>query len=109
MVDVIDEVVRPGSIEITTTFVDMDGAPTNPSNAFLRIAFSTNGVPQVEQVAMTLDSSDGHTWRGTWSSAPADDGTCHWHIMTDGSLPAADQGQFRIIANWAAPEPVVEP
>ena len=35
-----DEVVRPGSIEITTQFVDMDGAPTNPDHADLRIAYS---------------------------------------------------------------------
>jgi hypothetical protein len=99
-----DQVVRPGSIEITTQFVDMDGAPTNPSHAFLRIAFSTNGVPQVDQIAMVRDG-DGVTWRGHWSSAAADDGTCHWHIMTDGALPAAEQGKFRVIANRAVPAP----
>ena len=100
-----DEVVRPGSIEITTTFVDMDGAPINPGNAFLCIAYSHDGVPVIDQVAMTLDSSDGTTWRAFWASAPADDGTCCWHILTNGALPGATQGRFKVIANPAAPAP----
>jgi hypothetical protein len=100
----VDQVVRPGSIEITTQFVDRDGEAANPDHAYLRIAYSSAGEHRVDQIAMVRDG-DGVTWRGHWSSAAADDGTCCWHIMTDGALPAAQQGKFRVLANWAVPSP----
>ena len=90
-----DQVVRPGSIEITTQFVD-HGRRSRPipSTPICASPTAATARRQVDQIAMIRDG-DGITWRGHWSSAAG----------RRRHLPLAHQDRWRAAGRPAGPLP----
>jgi hypothetical protein len=97
--------VRKNLLVATATFTAADGSETQPASATLVLNFnSMSGVAQTVSVPLGFNAGDDDvlgTWTGTWDSSAAQQGNVSWMIYGDGSLQAAAQGQFQIVANSA--------
>jgi len=93
--------VRKNLLVATATFTAASGLNTQPSSATLIINYNDiSGVNRTTQVPMTFNSS-GDDWVGTWDTSNSGAGNVEWMIYGAGSLQAAAQGQFQILANQA--------
>ena len=82
-------------------------AGTNqPSAAFAILTYkdAITGNPAESTVALAVDANN--IWSGTWDSLLAQAGNIDWRIQAKGSLQAAAQGTFTLLANTANTEPL---
>ena len=95
------EYVRGATLGFSATFIDEDGAALTPPGANLRITYKDSGVSTTQIIAMTMV---GATATAAWDSSPADAASkTDWFIVTTGSVLAAAQGSFILVANTANP------
>ena len=88
------------TVQWTATFFDMNGAPTNPTSALIRITYSTALSTAQTDVSSMVQSSN--TWTGTWYSSLAIAGNADWHLQATGtSINSAYDGNFTLTANTA--------
>lgn len=97
----VDVYIRGETVEIEATFTDKDGDALTPSSVTVYFAYEDAGVDTTATVSLTLSSG---VWTGSWDTSPADPGTIYWHLRTEGSTKAAEQGHFTLKANEANPE-----
>ena len=98
---VLQQFVRKSLIQITATFVPVNGGDAVPTSATCELQFQTlAGGNSLEAVLLIYDSVSG-TWAGHWDSSAAGQCTVTYVVFCSGPLQAAIQGQFQIVANAA--------
>jgi hypothetical protein len=98
--------VRKNAITFTAVFTAADGSGTQPSTATLRIFYTnTSGTQSYDNIDMTYNAvNDAYplgNWTGVWDSNVAGRGNVEWVVYGAGSIEAANQGQFQVLANAA--------
>lgn len=107
--------VRKNLLVVSASFKAADGSATQPTEAIAVINYRDRVTKVRTQgtVALTfnatLNSVDAcgnavvltNIWTGQWDSSAACDGIVEWLVYGDGSLQAADQGRFNLLANLA--------
>lgn len=92
--------VRKNAITISATFTAANGDDNlQPSAAYVELVFQDLS-GSTQRVSLTMSESSG-VWSATWDSSAAGPGTVQWVAYGTGTLEAAQQGQFEILANAA--------
>lgn len=92
--------VRKNVLVASATFTPLSGT-SSPSSATCVLNFTnTAGVSTQVSLSMTL-GADGATWSVNWDSSAAQAGPVSWLIYSSGSVQAAAQGTFTVLANAA--------
>ena len=92
--------VRKNALTATIEVDATDGV-SMPSAATLVLNFNNlSGVSQQIEISMTSGVDDS-IWSATWDSSAAAAGIVFWMIYTQGSVQAAAQGDFTLLANPA--------
>lgn len=97
----IDSIVRGNVIEWAASFLDAEGAPSEPDSVVLTVNFMGSTGRSETDITMS-ENTDGE-WAGTWDSSEARKGRVHWAIRTYNPA-AADEGRFDLTANLANPD-----
>jgi hypothetical protein len=93
--------VRKNAITVTASFAADDGTTTQPSSVICALVYpNLSGNQQTEQITLTYDPVN-NIWVGVWDSNVAGQGVVSWVIYGSGTLQAADQGDFEVLANRA--------
>ncbi len=98
-------ITRGTTVQFSTTFFDVNGAPVNPDSATINIVYASTSAPnQTVDVPMTSPLS-GTTWTALWDTrglaAPQ---VIFWSIHTGTGDPipvAVEDGSFNLQANQA--------
>jgi len=93
--------VRKNAIVLTASFTADDGTATQPSAVIGRLNYKDlSGSPAVADLTFTYDPTS-NTWNAIWDSNVAGRGTVTWVVYGTGTLQAAMEGCFDILANSA--------
>ena len=93
--------VRKNVLIPTATFTPADGVST-PSGAICVLNFNDlSGVAQQVELVMSATDATNLVWSCPWDSSAAGPGLVSWLIYSQGSVQAATQGEFTILANLA--------
>ncbi len=94
----IRNVIRGNAVTFSSTFLDANNNVIVPSAPVVSVYYKSNNQYVTTSLNMT---QTGNTWVATWNSSNADVGVVEWHIYAGNSTPAAQDGDFRILANKA--------
>lgn len=93
--------VRKNALLCTVTVKAADGSATQPTEVAAHLSYNDlAGLPHTATVPLSYNSTTGQ-WQGTWDTTAAGTCTVRWVVYTDGAIEAAEQGEFRVIANRA--------
>lgn len=93
--------VRKNAVTITAVFQADDGTDTQPSAAVCHMIYrNLSGNLQTADITMTYDPVK-NIWSGLWDSNVAGRGSVSYVIYGTGTLQAAVQGEFEVLANTA--------
>jgi siroheme synthase len=94
-------IVRKNALVVKAAFQALDGTTTQPSAVFCVLNYkSLSGNVQTATLTMTYDNVS-KTWSALWDSNVAGRGTVAWVVYGTGTLQAAMEGCFEILANVA--------
>lgn len=93
--------VRKNALVVNAVFAADDGTLTQPSSVVCVLNYKNlSGNVQTTQFSLTYNSVS-KVWTGTWDSNVAGRGTVSWVVYGTGTLQAAMEGCFEILANVA--------
>lgn len=93
--------VRKNALVVKAEFTAVDGSTSQPSSVACHLTYKNqSGNTQTVTINMTYDSVS-NTWTGLWDSNVAGRGTVTWVVYGTGTLQAAVEGCFEILANAA--------
>lgn len=93
--------VRKNALVVKTSFAAADGSATQPSAANCQLVYKTlAGNTQTEMLTLTYDLVS-NSWSALWNSGNAGRGTVSWMVYGTGTLQAAAEGEFQLLANAA--------
>ena len=95
-------IVRGNSVQWSATFYDMNGAITNPLNAFVDVDYYVTATTQTT-ISLSMTQS-GNTWSVVWDSSQAVAGVTtqvYWHLrsLAAAGIKSAFDGSFMLTAN----------
>lgn len=96
----VKNVVRGNQVNFTTRFYDANNTVLNPSDPTLTLYYKSNG-SYITVTANLIYNSNSNFWASSWDSANADAGIVMWHISGGPGVPAAEDGEFRVLSNRA--------
>lgn len=93
---------RGTTVQFTTAFFDVNGAPVNPAGAFVNISYTASDATlETTNIPMTPPVS-GFNWTALWDSRNIPPGKITWSIHSMGPIPVSvEDGQFLLLANSA--------
>ncbi len=92
-------IVRKNLATFSLVFTASDGSATQPSAANVNIAYiDLGGASHTTNINLTLTNG---AWVGTWDTSASGEGTVFWAAYGYGTLQAAAQGCFEVVANLA--------
>ena len=93
--------VRKNALVCSVAVKAADGSDTQPDTATAQLVYKDLECNvHTQDIELVFDSSTGK-WSGLWDSSVAGNTTVKWVVYTGGSIEAAAQGEFRVIANSA--------
>ena len=93
--------VRKNSLICTVTITAEDGSNTQPSAVTAHLQYQDLASNTQTATFSLVYSSVTGQWTGVWDSSSAGSCTVCWVVYTDGSIEAAAQGAFEVVANAA--------
>lgn len=95
--------VRKNLLAVTASFFETDGCPvaTQPSGVNAQLSYrNTAGQPATANVALSYNSTT-KVWSATWDTSVVKEGRVEWVLYSSGSVVAAQEGSFTVVANKA--------
>lgn len=98
--------IRGNKFEWTASFLDVDGNASIPDSVSLFVIYTDVAGARIDEEITMNPDSEMSEWSAVWDSSIAKKGHVVWAIRSL-NPPAAEQGDFTLIANAANPDPEV--
>jgi len=92
-------IVRKNITTFSLVFTANDGSATQPSAVQAVLTYKDlGGASHVDEITLALANG---AWVGTWDTSASGEGVVFWMAYGYGTLQAAAQGSFEVVANAA--------